>query len=143
MDGTVEREFADFAPVVEPFLGCPFGNEGYPNDCSGRSRPHDRGDDIGDNEAHDRYHPGEDRSLSDAVLEAIERQKGHDLTRESFRLYDDVDPDALDNLFREDANADTSVKFDTGDVTVTLWGGVTVTLWGDGAVDIRVTPRDE
>lgn len=90
---------------------------------------------MNNDEAYERYWPGEDRSLSDAVLEAIEEQKGHDLTRENVRLYDDVDPDALDNIFRENANANTSVKFDTGDVTVTLWG--------NGTVEIRVTPRTD
>lgn len=90
---------------------------------------------MSNDEAYERYWPGEDRSLSDAVLEAIEEQKGHDLTREDFRLYDDIDPDALDNIFREDVNANTSVKFDTADVTVALWG--------DGSVEIRVTPRND
>ena len=90
---------------------------------------------MGEDEAYDRYYPEEDRSLSDAVLDAIEQQKGHNLIDEDFQLYDDVDPDALDNIFRADASTDTSVQFNTGDVTVTLWG--------DGSVEIRVTPRDD
>ncbi len=68
------------------------------------------------------------------ILEAIEDQKGEDLSEADFRLYDDIDPDALDNLFRKDANADTTVEFNTDDVTVTLRG--------DGTVKIRVEPRD-
>ncbi|WP_227353748.1 HalOD1 output domain-containing protein [Haladaptatus salinisoli] len=80
------------------------------------------------------YYPGRGQSLSTAILEAIEDQKGEDLTEADFRLYDDIDPDALDNLFRNDANADTTVEFNTDDVTVTLRG--------DGGVEIRVVPRD-
>jgi hypothetical protein len=72
--------------------------------------------------------------LSTTILEAIEDQKDEDLSEADFRLYDDIDPDALDNLFRKDANADTTVEFNTDDVTVTLWG--------DGTVRIRVEPRD-
>ena len=83
----------------------------------------------------DLYYPEEDRSLSTAVIKAIEDQQDRDLSKAEFRLYDDVDPDALDELFRADANADTSVQFNTDDVTVTLWG--------DGGVEIQVTPRDE
>ena len=80
----------------------------------------------------DRYHPSEDRSLSDAVLEA---QKGGDVTKEEFVLDDDIDPDALDRLFREDASPSTRVEFDTDDVAVALYG--------DGGVDITVGPRDD
>lgn len=82
----------------------------------------------------DRYRPEEHRELSDAVLEAIERKKDDDLRKSEFRLYEDVNPDALNNLFRDDADANTSVRFDTD--------GVTVTLWGDGGVEIEVSDRD-
>lgn len=90
---------------------------------------------VGENDVSDRYYPDENRALSDAVLEAIEKHQGRDLTKGSFQLYDDVDPDALDRIFREDANADTTIQFDTGDVTVTLWG--------DGGVEIRVTANHD
>lgn len=86
------------------------------------------------NRERDVYHPEEGRDLSTAILEAIEAQKGTDLTEADFRLYDDINPDALNNLFREDANADTSVQFNTDDVTVALWG--------DGGVELEVTPRN-
>ncbi|MFC6726884.1 HalOD1 output domain-containing protein [Halobium palmae] len=79
------------------------------------------------------HHLGEGKPLSDAVLEAIAQYHGTDLRDGDFRLYDDIDVSALDDLFREDANADTTVQFKTGDVTITLWG--------DGDVRIRVTPR--
>lgn len=83
----------------------------------------------------ERYHPDEERSLSDAILEAIEQHLGEDIATAEFHLYDDIDPDALDDLFRPDASANTSVRFDTDDVRVTLWG--------DGAVDIRITSRPD
>lgn len=87
------------------------------------------------NQERDVYHPEDGKDLSTAILEAIEKQKGTDLTEADFRLYDDINPDALNELFRQDANADTTVQFNTDDVTVTLWG--------DGGVELRVTPRDD
>jgi|GEM_PF-2544921 len=81
----------------------------------------------------ERYYPSEEKSLSTAILAAIEEQKGRDLSMTDFQLYDDIDPDALDNLFQEDSTSNTTVRFDTDDVTVTLWG--------DGGVEIRVTPQ--
>ena len=86
-----------------------------------------------ENTERDQYHPRDDQSLSTAIIEVIEDQKGRDLSKADFRLYDDIDPDALYSLFRADADASTSVQFNTDDVTVTLWG--------DGGVEIRVTPR--
>lgn len=88
-----------------------------------------------DDHEHDRYYPDEDRELSTAILEAIEDRKGTDVSKVDFILYDDIDPDALDNLFRKDGTANTTVQFNTDDVTVTLWG--------DGGVEIQVTPRGE
>ena len=73
--------------------------------------------------------------LSTAILEAIEDHKDEDLQESDFVLYDDIDPDAIDSLFREASSAETSVQFNTDDVTVTLWG--------DGRVEIRVTDREE
>lgn len=81
-----------------------------------------------------RYEPDSEQTLSTAILEAIEEQKGEDLSEADFRLYDDINSDALNNLFRKDANANTTVEFNTDDVTVKLWG--------DGAVKIQVTPCD-
>lgn len=90
---------------------------------------------MNDDETRREYRPREDRSLSDAVLDAIQEYRNEDISKGDFRLYDDVDPDALDDLFREDANANTTVAFNTDDVTVTLWG--------DGGVEIRVTSRHD
>ena len=81
------------------------------------------------------YYPEEEQPLSTTILQVIEAQKGEDISKSDFRLYDDIDPDALDNLFRLNANANTFVQFNTDDVTVTLWG--------DDGIDIQVSPRDD
>lgn len=88
-----------------------------------------------DTSEYDRYYPDEDRALSTAILETIEAHRQENITKADFQLYDDIDPDALDNLFRKRGSGDTTVEFDTDDVTVTLQG--------DGAVDIEITPRDD
>lgn len=79
------------------------------------------------------YDPATDESLSVRVVEAIEAQTDRDLTGSGFVLYDDVDPDALDDLFRADSSTNTRVQFETG--------GVTVSLWGNGTVEIAVSDR--
>ncbi|MFC7216145.1 HalOD1 output domain-containing protein [Saliphagus sp. GCM10025334] len=86
-----------------------------------------------DTEAHDRYYPEDDQALSDAILQVIDVQKDESLTEAEFRLYDDIDPDALNNRFQEDAHGETKVEFYTG--------GFKVTLWGDAVIDIHVTPQ--
>lgn len=81
----------------------------------------------------DTYSPDQDRSLTDAVLDAIEECKGEDLLRSDFVLYEDINSDALDTLFRHDAEPRTRVGFSTD--------GVRIELWGDGGVEIRVEDR--
>ena len=83
----------------------------------------------------DRYYPDDDCTVSDAIIDAISEHEGSDLDKESFVLFDHIDPEALDHLFREEANANVCVQFDVYDVTVRLWG--------DGGVDVLVTGRDE
>lgn len=85
------------------------------------------------NQERELYHPGDKRALSTAILETIDDVKPEDVTKADFQLYDDIDPDTLDNLFRKDATANTTVEFDTDDVTVTLHG--------DGTIQIQVVPR--
>jgi hypothetical protein len=68
--------------------------------------------------------------LTEAILDTIEKCKGEDLLRTDFVLYEDINPDALNNLFRQDAQPRTGVVFRTD--------GVRVELWGDGGVEIRV-----
>ena len=90
--------------------------------------------DSDENTVGDVHYPGDDRDLSTAILEIIDAEMGEYVTDGEFRLYDDIDPQALNNLFQEDARGDTTVQFNTD--------GVTVTLWGDGAVAYRIAPRD-
>lgn len=90
-------------------------------------------DDIRDDAVQDTYTPNQDRSLTDAILDAIENCKGNDLQRTDFVLFKDINPDALNTLFRHDAQPRTTVTFTTD--------GVQVELWGDGGVKIRVTER--
>lgn len=81
----------------------------------------------------ERYTPDQNRTLSDAILESIERYLNDDVSKSEFVLYEDVNPDALDDLFRHDANPRTTVVFDTDDVQVQLQG--------DGGVWIEVSDR--
>lgn len=78
----------------------------------------------------DKYTPDQDRSLSEAVLQNIEEYTGADMTKDEFILNDNINPDAIDTLFRHDAESNTTVMFDVNDVRVELWG--------DGGVEIRV-----
>ena len=48
-------------------------------------------------------------------------------------LYEDVNPDALDELFRRDTDPRTNLGFDTDDVRVELYG--------DDGVVIRIRDR--
>ena len=94
------------------------------------------GDDTDrDGPVRERFTADQSRSLSDAVLEAIETYKGTDLRSTDLVLYDNIDPDALDALFREGADANTVLMFDSD--------GVRVKLWGDGAIIIEVTEQVE
>ena len=83
-----------------------------------------------DERVRDRYTPDQHRSLSDAVLEAIAEYKGEGAVTADIVLYEDIDPDALDDLFKPGARSRTTVQFTTGDVLVELWG--------DDGVEIRV-----
>jgi hypothetical protein len=94
-----------------------------------RNRDNDKRDD----QVRDTYTPEQDRSLTEAILDTIEKCKGEDLLRTDFVLYEDINPDALNNLFRHDAQPRTRVAFTTD--------GVQVELWGDGGVEIRVEER--
>lgn len=81
------------------------------------------------------YRPeNEDTSLAETVLAAIEAYGDVDVERSEFVLFDAVDPDALDRLFRADADAEVVVEFTVDDVRVTLLG--------DGGVDVRVEAAD-
>ena len=83
-----------------------------------------------DDVVEEKFRPDQHRSLSDAVLEAIDQFKDEDIIQSDFVLYDDIDTDAIDDLFRDDARPRTTLYFDTDDVQVELWG--------NSGVDIRV-----
>lgn len=77
------------------------------------------------------YPEEEGTSLSETVLEAVEAFEDVDVARSDFVLFDAIDPDALDRLFRSDADANVVVEFTVDDIRVTLLG--------DGGVDVRVS----
>ena len=58
---------------------------------------------------------------STVVLEALEQYAGIDPDESDFRLYDAVDPDALDSLFGRRPDTNLSVEFDVRDATMTVW----------------------
>lgn len=80
------------------------------------------------------YAPDQERTLDTAILEAIATYEGTDCTDLEFVLRDDVDPDALGNIFHREMTGDAFVQFTTGDVRVDLW-----TVDGSETVEIRVT----
>lgn len=80
------------------------------------------------------YPANEDTSLSETILEAIEAYEDVDVSRSEFVLFDVIDPDALDRLFRAEADADLVVEFTIDDLHVTLQG--------DGGVDVKVEDSD-
>lgn len=75
-----------------------------------------------DTPTHDyRLEDGED--LSTAIVTAVSEAKGRDITQNECVLYDSIDPDALDGLFRADSAGDSiKVEFTTHDAIVVIWG---------------------
>lgn len=88
-----------------------------------------------DRVARERYEPDQPRSLTDAVLDAIEQCRGPDLRRTDFGLFEDVDNEALEGLLREDAEPRTRLTIESE--------GVRLELWGDGSVEIRAEDRTD
>lgn len=76
----------------------------------------------------------QERTLSEAVLAAIEEYRETDLRTPDFVLYDHISPDALDELFPPDADSDAVLMFAVEDVRVTLSdnGGVTIEVTDRG-----------
>ena len=66
------------------------------------------------------FSPGDDRSLSEAVLGAIETHRDIDLVNADFTLYEIINPDALERLFRFNQNAATTVSFVIDETHVSL-----------------------
>ena len=76
-----------------------------------------------------RYTPDEDEPLSSAIVTAVSQAKGRDITEEECVLYDNIEPDALDGLFRMEGTDDTiKVEFTTHDAIVIVWGNGKVTV---------------
>ncbi|WP_049928925.1 HalOD1 output domain-containing protein [Halopiger goleimassiliensis] len=71
------------------------------------------------------YDPRRDRELSDALVSAIAKAKNADLDPEECALFQDVDPDSLDALFRESGTENTSLTFNTNDTVVRIDPGTT------------------
>ena len=81
-----------------------------------------------------RYYPDEENvPLSTAVREALEAHENSTLSADELRLYDHVNPDAIDELFRDTSGLDVSVQINLTNVTVSIWS--------DGGIDIRVTDK--
>ncbi|WP_148860799.1 HalOD1 output domain-containing protein [Natronococcus pandeyae] len=73
--------------------------------------------------------------MTDAVIDAIEEYRGERLQRTDFVLFEDIDSESLNTLFRHDSQPRTTVTITTDDVRIELWG--------DGGVKIRVTDQTE
>ena len=75
------------------------------------------------------YTPEETEDLSTAIVSALSEAKDRDITEDGCVLYDSIDPEALDNLFRRDGDQDTiKVEFSTHDAIVIIWGNGDITI---------------
>jgi hypothetical protein len=75
------------------------------------------------------YTPDEDEPLSSAIITALSEAKGRDITEDECVLYDTIDPDALNGMFRRQSDSDTvKVEFATHDAIVILWGNGDITI---------------
>jgi hypothetical protein len=93
---------------------------------------------IDDSSERRRYYPDEDNvPLSTAIYEAIDAHEDASLTKDELDLFQHVNPEAIDMLFRDsvDGEVDISVQFNLTNVTVSVWS--------DGGIDIRVTEKME
>ena len=68
------------------------------------------------------YTPSDDEDLSSALISALSEAKGRDVSQDECVLYDSIDPDALDSLFRSGRDGDTiKIEFATHDAIVVVW----------------------
>lgn len=78
--------------------------------------------------------------LTTTLAHALSDVSGVDVTDTGFTLYDYIDPDALDQLFKPREDATRRVN---GNLTFTVWGHQ-VTVYSDGQIAIvppQQTPR--
>lgn len=80
------------------------------------------------------YCPAEDSSLTDAIVDAIVEHRGDELSRTDFSIFEDLDAQALNALFRTDGEPRTRVAFETDEIAVELWGS--------GRVHVRVSDAE-
>ncbi len=73
-----------------------------------------------EDERHHLYLPDENRTLSAAVLHAVAEYEDIDLLEADFRLYDLIDPSALNILFQFNLEAAATVSFAVSDSYVFL-----------------------
>jgi hypothetical protein len=75
------------------------------------------------------YSPEENEDLSADIIAALSEAKDRDITEDECVLYQSIDPDALNKMFREEGNKDTvKVEFTTHDAIVILWGDGSMTI---------------
>jgi len=88
-----------------------------------------------------KYFPDEDEPLSAAIISALSEAKGRDITEDECVLYDTIDPDALDMMFRQESDDDTiKVEFATHDAIVILWGNGQISI---EVQDFETDPQHE
>lgn len=76
-----------------------------------------------------RYTLDDDEDLSTGIIEALSAAKSQDVTLDGPALYDAIDPEALDGLFRRQGEGEPiKVEFTTHDAIVVLWGNGGVTI---------------
>lgn len=76
-----------------------------------------------------RYTPDPGEPMSTAIVTALSDAKGRDVTEDECVLYNSIDPEALDGMFREGSRDDTiKVEFTTHDAIVVVWGNGGVTI---------------
>lgn len=73
-----------------------------------------------EDEARHVYTADENRSLSVAVVEAVAEYENFDLMKQRFRLYDSIDPSALNTLFQFTQEAAATVSFTVSDSHIFL-----------------------
>lgn len=66
-----------------------------------------------------RYVPEEDESLSMAVVSAIAAANQEDIIEQKWLISNDINPDALDDLFQE-RNLNMTLRFEADTATVTI-----------------------
>lgn len=71
---------------------------------------------------YEQYSPDQERTLSEAVVDAIRAHRADDFLRTDYLFFEDVDFAALNRLFHDEAQPRTRVVFTTETVRVELWG---------------------